>query len=98
MATGYEKILQQQREMQKEVGKVHTHLMAHSRVTSAILPAILFGGGMVALCSGMYRLYTGAHRRRTLLQSVHAQNIGLSFTPLPLTRAGARAGTGKRDM
>lgn len=63
--------------MQKEVGKVHTHLMAHSRVTSAILPAILFGGGMVALCSSMYRLYTGAYRRRTLLRSAHAQNIGL---------------------
>jgi hypothetical protein len=66
MATGYDKILEQQKEMQKQVGKVHTHLMANSRVTSAILPAILFGGGLVALSSGMYRLYTGAPSRRRL--------------------------------
>jgi len=66
MATGYDKILEQQKEMQKQVGKVHTHLMANSRVTSAILPALFFGGGLAVLCSGMYRLYTGAPCRRRL--------------------------------
>ena len=60
MTDGYAKILEQQKAMQAEVGKVHTHLMAKSRVTGVILPVIFFAGGIAALSRGMYQLYTGA--------------------------------------
>ena len=58
---GYAKILQQQKEIQAQAGRMHTHLQANSRVTSVILPIVFVGGGLVALTSSMYRLYTGAH-------------------------------------
>ena len=60
MTDGYAKILEQQKAMQAQVGKMHTHLMANSRVTSVILPVIMFAGGVAALSRGMYQLYTGA--------------------------------------
>ena len=60
MTDGYAKILEQQKAMQAQVGKMHTHLMANSRVTSVILPVVMFAGGIVALSRGMYQLYTGA--------------------------------------
>jgi len=60
---GYAKILQQQKEIQAQAGRMHTHLQANSRVTSVILPIVFVGGGLVALTSSMYRLYTGTGKR-----------------------------------
>ncbi len=80
MATGYDKILEQQKEMQKQVGKVHTHLMANSRVTSASCRRSSSGAGWpfcAAECTGSTRVRpagAGCH------WSSPAQNIGLTLS------------------